>query len=87
MACKRFAVEQIISKLGGRGGDPGLPIFRRDGAELEHSPTFSNCGLSGKGGFYVSHRAHGSLRDRHRLAVRPMTASGADVSECLLQGP
>ena len=28
---------------------------------------FSNCGLSLKGGFYVSHQAHGSLRGRHRL--------------------
>lgn len=28
---------------------------------------FSNCGLSLKGEFYVSHQAHGSLRGRHRL--------------------
>ncbi len=48
---------------------------------------FSNCGLSHKGGFCVSHRAHGSLRGRHRLAARPMMASGADVSEGLLRGP
>jgi hypothetical protein len=35
---------------------------------------FSNCGLSDKGSFYLSHRAHGSLRGRDRLVARPMMA-------------
>jgi len=37
---------------------------------------FSNCGLSHKGSDFVSHRGHGSLRGRHRVAGRPMMASG-----------
>ncbi len=48
---------------------------------------FSNCGLSHKGWFSVSHRAHCSLRGRYRLAARLMMASGADVSKGLLRGP
>ena len=42
--------------------------------------AFSNCGLSDKGSFYLSHRAHGSLRGRDRLVARPMMAS---VAGCL----
>jgi len=37
---------------------------------------FSNCGLSDKGSFSVSHRAHGSLRGRRQVMARPMMASG-----------
>ena len=40
--------------------------------------VFSNCGLSDKGSFYLSH--HGSLRGRDRLVARPMMAS---VAGCL----
>lgn len=38
---------------------------------------FSTCGLSHKGSSCLSHRAHGSLRGRHRLTARPMMVSGA----------
>ncbi len=44
---------------------------------------FSNSGLSRKGSDIVSHRGHGSLRGRHRVAGRPMMASGTG---CLRTG-
>jgi len=37
---------------------------------------FSNCGLSHKGIFCMSHWARGSLRGRELFAARPMMASG-----------